>query len=287
MKRLIRAASILVVAIAALTSCQSRGGVPPNGLTAILRSIPREVTPGPISLTAGDPAEVRRSAEGLTPIETTPGFTGDGWIPDDVEAWLEVTPAHAPSIRILVGDFNSRSVISALESQGYTRQKVELTEILERAGEAVGVAPGRLIYGTPEAVNRIAAFRGGSDSMLDIPWLKDVAIASGHAGAFAVYEPASGCPAPAWVAAATRYDKSDVDAGLIWYYPDAEQAARADRELERQLPPRLPAETTLRLSDARNRQAAMVLDSTRSGARNLIEATHPKGPFEGLPECPK
>lgn len=262
-------------------------------MTAILSSIPGEVSPGPVHLRSGDPLEARRLSDGNAPAETLPPIAkrspADGWSTDQVEAWVEVTPTSSPGFVILVGEFDSKAVKSALTSKGYQSQKIELTEIFTAPGQAetIGVAPGRLIYGGPETVERIAAFRGGAGSMLDIAGLKDVAIATGRSVAAAVFEPAAGCPKATWIAAATRYEGAQADTSLIWYYPEAEAASRAARELRSQLPPRLPLGVALKLSDPRNRQAVQILDTPMDKAIEVINSTRPGGPFEGLPRCPK
>lgn len=282
-----------VTATMVMTGCQSRGAIPPNGITAILRSIPANAAPGPIHLRSGDPSEARRLSGGDTPPETLPPIehrsATDSWSTDQLEAWVEITPSGALSFTILIGDFDSKAVHSALTSKGYKSQKIELTEIFTFAEqtEAIGVAPGRLIYGVPGAVERIAAFRGGAGSMLDIAGLKDVAIATGRSGATAVFEPAAGCPKATWLAAATRYENARADTSLVWYYSEAEAAARAARELKTHLPPRLPPGVGLKLSDPRNRQAVQILDAPRDRAAAVIDNTRPGGTFEGLPECPQ
>lgn len=293
MLKLIRLVCLTAAATTVLTGCQSRGAIPPNGMTAILRSIPREIAPSPIHLRSGDPSEAQRLSGVGAPKETLPPIASrsanDGWNVDQVEAWVEVTPTGSPGFQILVGSFDSKVIKSALKSRGYQSQKVELTEILAAPGatEAVGIAPGRLVYGRLESVEKIAAFRGGAGSMLDIAGLKDVAIATGRSGATAVFEPARGCPKAMWIAAAARYEDSRTDTSLVWYYPEAEAASRAARELEAQLPPRLPPGAVLKLSDPRNRQAVEVLDTQRGTPVGVIESVRPNGPFEGLPECPK
>ncbi|RIK10048.1 MAG: hypothetical protein DCC49_04550 [Acidobacteria bacterium] len=286
------AASVLI-AVTVLPGCQSRGAIPPNGLTAILRSIPIAAAPGPIHLRSGDPSEARRLSGGSAPPETIPKIAkqrvADGWIPEQIEAWLEVTPSGTAPFVVLIGDFDSKSVKSSLESRDYQSTKVELTEIFNRSDTtaAIGVAPGRLVYGSLETVERIGAFRGGNGSLLDVAGLRDVAVATGRSGVAAVFEPASGCPRASWIAAASRFENAVADTSLVWYYPDAEAATRAARELRTQLPSRLPSGVTLRLSDPRNRQAVQVLETPREKADAVIEITRPGGPFEGLPECPK
>lgn len=293
MLKLTRLACLAATAAVVLAGCQSRGGIPPNGITAILRSIPVEVAQGPIHLRSGDPSEARRLSGGKAPAEALPPITylsaTDGWSADQVEAWVEVTPAGIPSFMILVGDFDSRAVKSTLTSKGYHSQRIELTEIFTRfeMTGAIGVAPGRLIYGRAEAVERIAAFRGGAGSMLDIAGLKEVAIATGRSGAAAIFEPAAGCPRATWIASAIRFEGAQADSSLVWYYPEPEAATRAARVLGTQLPPRLPPGVALKLSDPRNRQAVQILDTPRDRAAAVIDNTRPGGAFEGLPECPK
>lgn len=268
-------------------ACENRGAIPPNGLTAILRSIPVDAAPLPIHLRSGEANTASANPERRPKFAGAIGNGSDGWWNEEVMAWVEATPAGSPAFTVLIGDFSPRQVESAMKSQNRAGYRIELTQIFPGPDVAVGLAPGRLIYGPLQVVERIASFRGGAGSLLDVNGLRDVSTATGSAGMTAIFQPLTGCPAPIWIAAAVRYDNEGLDAAMLWYYPEAEPAARAGKQLQSQLPSRLPPGVEIRLADPRNRQAVVALRSSEAGAAHLIEMTRPNGAFDGLPECPK
>lgn len=297
-------------------ACSPGGGAqPPNSLTALLRALPQTGDAARVSFDFGDLAAARSQVgeKGDLPLAVragvlrsdTPGFDENaGWQMSDVEAWVDVSPTGAPRYEMIVGHFDQARIETNLRSSGWTSRSVGVFDVFSHPSGSIGdsapttdsaaigggvaVAERRLVYAaSDEAVETVASFRGGNDSLLALPGLGDLAVASGKAAAIAAFAPSAGCPNPDWTAAAVRYEPTKATPAAVFEYGRPGQAEDASAALRENLPAALPGGVKVQVVDARGRISVAALESSWGEADAIVAGASPGGALDGLPRCPK
>lgn len=311
LRRVIAAALVL----AGLTGCGGRGAVPPNSLTALLRSVPQGIETEAPSFDHGDVALARsqtgagHDGELPSPVIAGVAATGSagydaaiGWSLPAVDTWLEVSPTGAPRLTTIVGRFDTAAISARLRSFGWQSHRVELFEVFtpgdgssravpglreltEQIG-AVGVAEKRLLYSrSPASVDAVATFRGGDNSLLALPGVKPLAVGAGSAAATSSRIPRSGCPRALWSQVALRYAFGPAGTAYVLQYSEAADAVAAAGLLSEQLSPWLPAGSSIGVVDARSKRSVVAINATPSDMETIYRLQSSGSGMADLPAC--